>query len=69
MSNGKEAEKIGQEIASHIKANYKTTEQFAYANDLSKGQLSEFLNGKRDIRLSTLLKICGHLGLKVKLSK
>jgi len=69
MSNNNEAEKISQEIASHIKINYKTIEQFAYTNDLSKGQLSEFLNGKRDIRLSTFLRICRHLGLKVKLLK
>ena len=69
MSNKNSSKEMAQIIAKEIKKQYKTTEQFAYENDLSKGQLSEFLNGKRDIRLSTFLNLCKKLKINVCISK
>ena len=42
-----------------------TLAQFADENDIRKATLSDFLNGKRDIRVSTLKRIIGPLRIVI----
>ncbi len=43
-----------------------TLASFAEENKIRKATLSDFLNGKRDIRVSTFLKIIKPLGIVIK---
>lgn len=43
-----------------------TLAAFADAHNIRKATLSDFLNGKRDIRVSTFLKIIKPLGIVIK---
>ncbi len=46
--------------------NETTLASFADAHNIRKATLSDFLNGKRDIRVSTFLRIIKPLGIVVK---
>ncbi len=41
---------------------YPTVEQFCWDKDLNKATVSNFLRGKKDFQLSTLVKIANALG-------
>lgn len=45
--------------------NETTLAQFADSNNIRRATLSDFLNGKRDIRVSTFLRIIKPLGIVV----
>ena len=59
-------EKIGSRITELRKNQNKTLEKLAYESGVSKGGLSEIERGKREIRISTLLKICETLDISMK---
>ncbi len=59
---------LRKEVLSEIKKRYSTVEQFCWENDLNKATLSNFLNNKKDFRISTLVKIAKALGKDFKLS-
>jgi len=58
--------KIGTRITILRKKQNKTLEKLAYESEISKGGLSEIERGKREIRISTLLKICDTLDITLK---
>ena len=45
-----------------IAEKYPTVEQFCWAKDLNKATVSNFLNQKKDFRVSTLLQLADALG-------
>lgn len=51
-----------KEVLTEIRKNYSTVEQFCWENDLNKATLSNFLNNKKDFRISTLAQIAQALG-------
>lgn len=60
---------LRKEILGEIRKRYQTVERFCWENDLNKATLSNFLNNKKDFRISTLVQIASALGrdLKIKL--
>lgn len=52
-----------EELLKYIEANYKTVEEFCWDKDLSKATISNFINGKKDFQVSTLLKIAKSMGM------
>lgn len=63
MSKSEDCLKLGQRISSLRKRKGKTLEKLAYEVGISKGNLSDIENGKRDLRFSTLRAIADGLGL------
>jgi transcriptional regulator with XRE-family HTH domain len=59
-------QKIGQRITKLRKEQNKTLEKLAYESGISKGGLSETERGLREIRISTLIKICETLEISLK---
>lgn len=50
--------RIGERVGALIRARgYKTVELFAHENDLDKSVLNRLIRGKREVRLSTFLRI------------
>ena len=48
-----------------INRSYPTVEQFCWHKDLNKATISNFLKGKKDFQLSTLVKIADALKMKL----
>lgn len=59
---------LRKDVLSEIKKRHKTVEQFCWENDLNKATLSNFLNDKKDFRISTLARIAEALGKDLKIS-
>jgi lambda repressor-like predicted transcriptional regulator len=57
-----------KEVLAEIKKRSPTVEQFCWENDLNKATLSNFLNNKKDFRISTLAQIAHALGKELKIS-
>ncbi len=58
---------LGQRISTHRQKRGITLEKLAYGVGISKGNLSEIENGKRDPRYWTLCKIADGLDLSISL--
>jgi len=58
--------KLSKRISDMRKSRGLTLEKLAYENDISKGNLSDIENGKRNPSLATLVKIANGLDCKVK---
>lgn len=58
--------KVASRIKQLLKEKSKTIEKLAFEIDMSKGILSEFLNGKKDITLSNLQRIADGLEVRIK---
>jgi len=58
--------KLGQRITELREGQNKTLEKLAYESGISKGGLSETERGLREIRISTLIKICETLDMPLK---
>ena len=56
---------IKGQVAELITKNYATVEQFCWDKGLSKATVSNFLNDKKDFRVSTLIQIANALGKKL----
>lgn len=56
---------LGNRISSIRKRKYMTIEQLAAKMSISKGNLSDIENGKKDPRYSTLLAVAEGLGITV----
>jgi transcriptional regulator with XRE-family HTH domain len=63
METRRAMEIIRETLRIKIREDYKSNEEFAYANGIDKSTLSRILNGARDPRVSTLLKIAESLNL------
>ena len=50
-------EEFRKEVHKEILKNYSTVEQFCWDKNLNKATLSNFLNNKKDFRISTLVQI------------
>lgn len=48
---------LRKEVLTDIKKNYKSVEEFCWENNVNKATISNFLNNKKDFRVSTLQKI------------
>jgi hypothetical protein len=48
-----------------IKRHYRTVEEFCWDKGLNKATVSNFLRGKKDFQLSTLVKLADALGKKL----
>ena len=59
---------LRKDVLNEINKRYKTVEQFCWENDLNKATLSNFLNDKKDFRVSTLAQIAKALGKDLKIS-
>lgn len=57
--------KIGKLIKQIRIEQNKTLEKLAYESNFSKGGLSEIERGMREIKISTLEKICSNLDMKL----
>jgi hypothetical protein len=58
QSNKNDALKETREfLKKEIFKNYSTVEQFCWDHDLNKATISNFLNNKKDFRVSTLIQI------------
>ena len=58
---------LRKEVLSEIRKRYSTVEQFCWENDLNKATLSNFLNNKKDFRVSTLAQIAKALDKDLKI--
>lgn len=56
---------IKEQVKALIEKNYDTVEQFCWDNDLNKATISNFLNDKKDFRVSTLVQIAEALDKKL----
>lgn len=54
-------EEFRKEVHKEILKNYSTVEQFCWDKNLNKATLSNFLNNKKDFRISTLVQIAAAL--------
>lgn len=48
---------LRKDVLAEIKRHYTTVEQFCWDNDVNKATISNFLNNKKDFRVSTLVQI------------
>lgn len=55
--NKKTLEVFRKQLLSEIENNYNTVEEFCWDKDLSKANISNILNNKKDFSVSTLEKI------------
>lgn len=51
-----------KQVEQLILKEYSTVEQFCWDKNLNKATLSNFLHGKKDFQLSTLIKIADAMG-------
>jgi len=58
----KALEVLRREVKAAIAKRGQTVEQFCWENDLNKATVSNFLNNKKDFRVSTLARIAAALG-------
>jgi len=58
--------KVAKIIRQHLKKKGMTQEKLAYEIGMSKGYLSNFLNGKKGMSLSTLQKLADGLQVGIK---
>lgn len=58
-------DELREEIKKEILLNYRTIEEFCFINGLCKASLSNFFSGKKELRLSTILKIAEALNKKL----
>ena len=58
---------LRKEVLVEIKKNYSTVEQFCWDNDVNKATLSNFLNNKKDFRVSTLAQIAEALDKSIEI--
>ncbi len=57
---------VGERIGALIRIRgYKSVELFAYENDIDKSVLNRLIRGKREVRLSTFLKITEALEISI----
>lgn len=56
---------LRNQVKEEILKSYSTTEQFCWDNELNKATLSNFLNDKKDFRVSTLVQIANALGKRL----
>lgn len=56
-----------KQVKAKIFERYPTVEQFCWDKDLNKATVSNFLRGKKDFQVSTLVKIANALGLKLQI--
>ena len=63
--NGDPLSAMRKKVETEIHKAYPTVEQFCWDNDLSKATVSNFLRGKKDFQVSTLIKIADALGMKL----
>ena len=56
---------LRKEVLSEIKRRGQTVEQFCWENGLNKATLSNFINDKKDFRVSTLVQIAAALNKKL----
>src|SRR4051812_13437316 len=57
---------VGERIGALIRLRgYKSVELFAYENDIDKSVLNRLIRGKREVRLSTFLKITDALEVSI----
>ena len=54
-----------KKVRAKIFESYPTVEQFCWDKDLNKATVSNFLRGKKDFQLSTLIKIADALDMKL----
>lgn len=54
--------KLRSQLIKLIEQDYKTVEEFCWDKDLNKATISNFLRGKKDFRVSTLVKIAAAVG-------
>lgn len=59
---------LRRDVLHEIKKRHKTVEQFCWENDLNKATPSNFLNDKKDFRVSTLAQIANALGKELKIT-
>jgi DNA-binding Xre family transcriptional regulator len=58
--------RVGERIGALIRIRgYKTVELFAHENDIDKSVLNRLIRGKREVRLSTFLKILDALEITI----
>lgn len=62
---------LRKEVLVEINRSYTTVEQFCWDKDLNKATISNFLNNKKDFRVSTLVQIATALekDLEIKLKR
>lgn len=58
---------LRKEVLVEIKKNYSTVEQFCWDKDLNKATLSNFINDKKDFRISTLVQIASAVGKELQI--
>ena len=63
--NGDPLSAMRKKVEAKILIAYPTVEQFCWDKNLSKATVSNFLRGKKDFQVSTLVKIADALGLKL----
>ena len=63
--NGDPLSAMRKKVESEIYKAYPTVEQFCWDKGLSKATVSNFLLGKKDFQVSTLVKIADALGMKL----
>jgi DNA-binding Xre family transcriptional regulator len=57
---------VGERVGALIRLRgYKSVELFAYENDIDKSVLNRLIRGKREVRLSTFLKITDALEISI----
>lgn len=57
---------VGERVGALIRLRgYKSVELFAYENDIDKSVLNRLIRGKREVRLSTFLKIADALEVSI----
>jgi transcriptional regulator with XRE-family HTH domain len=54
-----------KQVKESILKSYSTMEQFCFDTDINKATLSNFMHGKKDFQISTLVKIARALKKKI----
>jgi transcriptional regulator with XRE-family HTH domain len=66
MTEQEKWQRVGERVGALIRARgYKTVELFAHENGVDKSVLNRLIRGKREVRLSTFLKILDALDLSI----
>jgi len=66
MTEQEKWQRVGERVGSMIRLRgYKTVELFAHENGVDKSVLNRLIRGKREVRLSTFLKILDALDLGI----
>ncbi len=59
---------LRKELLQEVKTQKITVEQFCWERNLNKATISNFVNGKKDFRVSTLVQIANALKKKLDIS-